>query len=554
MSMGIAAFGVSSSSFSPLVFNARNSAARSSSPATGVVDQFVRSSVPGFLQAYSAPKGVLNSAAPDLTSIAGRQQAAKNYDAILKDLRTRYAEPEAMRRFDEIMRADGFERFEYSSTELPLSGSNSTAAGLANRPVEILPLEHADAIRQMPRDTTSANMVLHSSVHAGMQGDEAAVATESWAIYGAERPYSEEMQAAWQSRYKDAAQKDAGVDLDAYMAGLSDAAQRSVVSTSSDIASRVSRILQENGVELGSGEYLDFSVFVDDRGEEFLQVGGNWGMNGPQLPLGDIFGGDKEFVAAIKRRMADPPVENPFQEDGDFQDGDRSVEYSVSRRVTFRADEPSTAVMNDRLGVTGKGYTYVKKAGDYFDPEAGSYSVRAQPPMTDLFVKGQEQYMLDRSKCKAAADRTLAEALETGAPVAGTISRVDIDKTVVASAAAWEAYNDSVDWYDCATGEIIDHAGDGKHYGETPNVEREKRRIAEAEAESATGKASAPGDGAEGGEEPDSEPEPVAYLDAQDVPAGGVRRPRDFREVVAELNARYAAIETLLRPKAAMQA
>ncbi|MCD7898123.1 MAG: hypothetical protein LUG50_15865 [Planctomycetaceae bacterium] len=436
-------------------FKKKNTASVATSSQVTLSDQHIRTSRSQNPETYTSHIAA-NRKVLDIASLEGRQNAAKDYDSILASLRAQYSESRAMSMFDEIMRADGFERIEYSDAHIAMQGGYSdTLTGLTQKPSGVVHEDQAALVDKLSPDTSSENMVLHSSLAAAIQGDKAVVSAESWAVYGASRPYSSELQAYWQGRYKEAVQDDADFDVDSYMAVLPESSQRSVVSVNDDLGTMVSRILAENGIELGSGEYLEFKIDAQDG----IMVGGNWECG--DYAFSDIFNASEEFVAAFKAQMVNPPLEDVTGLQGSFDQGDRSIAYSVSRSVIFSADTPSTAVVNDRLGVTGKGYTYVKKAGDYFDPNAGSYSITAKPQLYDHFTLGQEKFAENIEKCKNAANAVLTRAIQSGTPVHGDVSREEVEKIRAQSYTNWQNYNANLTMYD-SSGNIV-QGGEASH-------------------------------------------------------------------------------------------
>lgn len=377
------------------------------------------------------------SPAADITTAAGRQEAGKNYDAILKELRGQYDEPEAMRRFDEIMRADGFERVEYANScvSFALGDKDDKAGGFPHHPGALTRGPHFELMMPLGSSVKDMNIVMMSKVSGLPVDGKAQIAAESWAIYAAERPYSEAMQSYWQNRYMDSAQEQADFDVGEFMAALPDAAQRSVVAVDEDFGALVSDILQRNGIELENGSRLEFDL--DCRGAVIVRGGGG-------VVLDDFFRSSPEFMAAFKDRMSNPPPENISPLAESFRDGDRSVQYSTARSFFFRAGEPAATVTVDYLGVAGEGYTYVKKAGDYFDPRAEC--VGATSGVIFPILPGEDMMGMD-GESVAATNAFLARAIEEGEPTGGDISFDDVNQLRKEKTDRYWAWSDSIDWY-----------------------------------------------------------------------------------------------------------
>ena len=239
-----------------------------------------------------------------------------------------------------------------------------------------------------------------------------------------------------------------------------------------------------------------------------MLVGGNHTVN--ERDLTEIFKSAKGFLDAFNSQISNPTLEDVSELGGTFRDGDRSAQYSATRSIVFSADEPSAAVVNDRLGVIGKGYTYVKKAGDYFDPNAGSSSVAAQPSLYDHFTKGQDAFAANIDKCRNAANNALAEAVRTGQPVQGNASREEIDQIRAQIFADWQSYNENLTLYD-ESGKIVSG-------GEEPQTEMVENTRPESKIFSE--------------EEINSEEERMASL----------------QKIIAQIQSKYFAIDTLIRP------
>jgi hypothetical protein len=413
---------------------------------TAMTDSFTRSAEKTAAPTYPAPQKTAQTKGPDVITIEGRQAAAKDYDAILTDLRKQYGEAEAMRRFDAIMRADGFELVETTGSGPQMAGGHtSSVTGLAQQPTSIYgnsDKELTYAMREGNEGIAGKNIVLQSNMYGTHHNGNAEVATESWAIFSPDRPYSKELQDYWQNRHLDAVREEADFDADAYMAGLSNASQRSAVDVDTDTGSLVARILTENGIELGEGASIDLGL--NDRGE--ITVGGT-GVEDPYA-LFTALNASPELKSAMRNHMTTPPMENVSELPGAYADGERSVEYSTQRQVTYSASAPSSVVVNDYLGVTGKGYTYAKKAGDYFDPDANSSNISSQVPITERLANGADSYAAQVVASDQAVNDKLAEAVATGKPVYGTIAKDTADQVKRNSFAEYAASLAGIPRYD----------------------------------------------------------------------------------------------------------
>ncbi|MDR0868372.1 MAG: hypothetical protein LBP75_07875 [Planctomycetota bacterium] len=387
--------------------------------------------------------------AADLHTKEGRAEQAKNYDAILAGLRDQYAEPEAMRRFDEIMRADGFALVQNSASLVSFNGYYSQHGGVSGNNISDHFLELNEILR--PAGIAS-NLVANATLEiAGVNGKTEYLA-ETWVGYNA--GVSAEVQKNlddWRGRPFDDAQAQADFDLREYLNKYATNDYATVAGVSSDLAALTGSLLAKAGITLNDGESIAF----------FLADGGS----GPQLNatlnratgaeklltaderLANVARGADERQVAIETRLNDLLkndkslltaflAENQRLEKGDvsglasFTDESRSVSYDVLRRFIYSASETSAVVVADSLRVDRRGYTYEKKISDQFETQADNFMLNVSASTGEMWDGGRPGVVKDPAgfaqKLQARENeltQKIRDAATTGGAIASTLSR-----------------------------------------------------------------------------------------------------------------------------------
>ncbi len=373
-----------------------------------------------------------------------RQATAEYYNHILDDLRTTYSESEAKNKLDEILHADGFELV---TTHTPGSSRVSTYPsnkinGIAQPPSSIFGNSDQSLIHRLhpsmcynPNTSIQLQSNIHGTVVDGMVG----VSAEAWAIFGATRPLAQDLKNYWHNRYADSASQTTNIDLESYMANLADTDQRSVVATNNDIANIVSDLLSKHSITLEPGEAIDIELNYDIG--VVAHTDSKFSSD-----IFSILNESQELYKAMIKQDQIPPHEDISILSGQFSEGERSIKYTFNRFCTYAADEPSTVVVNDFLGVEGRGYTYIKKAGDYFDPDSDSYNTGQNVPVDNAFL--HENFSNDVIAVDAAINQTIRDALDGGLPVSGNIPYSEVENVKLRAQAEREAYYAEQPMYD----------------------------------------------------------------------------------------------------------
>ena len=357
-----------------------------------------------------------NAARKSMDSKEGREAIASGYNAVLDEFRSRYGEEEAMRRFDEFMKSEGFEKVEADGADV---FGNGVHIGTSTDPRShfngaSVVVERADAggnVSNALRENgvtfnNDSSLHLRSTIRADRVNGANKRLAETTASFAAE--YSDDVLRAMDSffnRNLDDLQKGVGFDLAAEMKKHSPTGQISAVSTNKDLAAITNDLLRQAGITLGAGESLSMRLATDENGV----------VTGLSV-------GDEQLQKAIDRAVSDDPsilraFANEYGSvafdadslDGQYGGAGRSVEYvHAGREFILSGDDPSTMIMADRIGVQSTGYTYQKKVSDSFDPDADSVSV---------IVRGGGDELA----------REIDDALKSGATIASTVSEEEFN-------------------------------------------------------------------------------------------------------------------------------
>ncbi|MDR0867263.1 MAG: hypothetical protein LBP75_02165 [Planctomycetota bacterium] len=398
---------------------------------------------------FSATAGAIS--AVDLSTKEGRAEQAKNYDALLAGLRDEYDEPEAMRRFDEIMRADGYElRIErgisggINACDVEYIGGINFASGSAQFTESQIPQISAALSPTKP----ATNMSAYSSITAAeINGREEYWAETSVAYNVTASAKMSETFAAWRDRpVADDLQAQINFDLSEYMdkfratgdASTLDSAagvisnrmnngQIAAVGVSADLATVAKTVLEKAGVTLAAGENLMFSFVEDGAGKGNFRLHAlitSTDGNRFSAEIDDVLKNDADIFQAFQAK-SDRIAFADLSEIGSYSDGPRFVSYGQSRKFIFSADEPSTLVIGDQLSVDSEGYTYQKKISDRFITTADYFSISASRSLDESFAGGKFIPNLSQTSREDELARRIIDATKSGGVVNATISEQD---------------------------------------------------------------------------------------------------------------------------------
>lgn len=335
----------------------------------------------------------------------GRVEQGKNYDKILEDLRAEYGEKEAMKRFDKIMRDDGFEVVTEHANGIGPNGGFGSLPGMAGS---------LTAGVNMPpngQGLSTSNLQSYSSVK-GVAGADGGVdyLAETYANYASDlNPGVRDALTGVYEKNLAAAQKDASFDLRGYMReNFGDNPSTSAVSASTDLGAVARDLFQKAGVEVGGDERVRFSLNEDGS----LYVGGQFD-EAEQARIDAVLEKDPGIAKTFKAEYDRVAMTDSSSLDGAYSSGGRSVSYGEAQRsFVFSGSEPSAVVMTDYIGVQTTGYNYQKKVADSFDINADARTAMGQ---------GVNIVTLDFETAEKVNDALQAE-LDAAAAGGGTIA------------------------------------------------------------------------------------------------------------------------------------
>ncbi|GHV19448.1 hypothetical protein AGMMS49959_04410 [Planctomycetales bacterium] len=385
-----------------------------------------------------------HDAAPtaDLHTKDGRAEQAKNYDAILAGLRDQYAEPEAMRRFDEIMRADGF-----AVKEAPRLTLSNTMGGMDGVLSELL-----RANSGQPQSSLTAVADIWG---AAIDGRHEISAVTNAVYRAANSPAMEKFLDNWRNRQNDELQTQVDFDLREYL-DAADAQNNAAAGVSSDLATLAADLLKRAGVTLAEGGYVRFSFGGDDSGNPALNAYVVGGGEGASERVNDLVENSGALYRQFKQvsdqiAYADLAEITGYDEGaryftnnlnemqvttgGEIGQDYRSTTYRQIRNFTFAAGQPDAVVISDNLWTDRVGYTYQKKIADEFNPQADTFTINLVNPATEYLDYNRQRGGAGGSggfyeKVVAPLAKDMAQmirgAMASGETVKSTMSREDM--------------------------------------------------------------------------------------------------------------------------------
>lgn len=374
----------------------------------------------------TSTQNVIAAAKKTLGTREGRDATAKDYNAVLEDLREQYGEEEAMRRFDAFMESEGFERVTEESNGMSASGGLSgvlrafTGGGISTA-----------GMPHIGRDgPLSSNLSTSSSLMGTFVSGEVEYFAETYANYGANanQDVIDALSGLYQKNLK-SAQSGTSIDLDAYMKNnFGSNPQTSAVSASSNLGTVTANLLKTAGIELGENGKATFSLKEDGSG---LYISGVDDSEATQKAIDAALQKNPDILQAFKDEYNSVALTDTSSLDGAYNDGTRSVEYGdVSRSFTYSAQEPSVVVMTDYVDVNVNGYNYQKKVSDSFDTGADFHTLSDGGVK---FTNNNGRVSLDSESVAAnqainqKMNEDVRQALESGEEIKSTMTRKEFD-------------------------------------------------------------------------------------------------------------------------------
>lgn len=382
------------------------------------------------------------------SAVEERKETVKNYNEILNDLRSQYDEVEALRRFNEIMEADGYEvvtDFNGTSGVRETFGTSTSTRYTGNRWLATL---DNDPIRGIwtADNKNDSNLRTHSYIYADEINGQTNYLAGTYSNYSAavNDEVKEALNALYYENLKTAQGKIDGIDLEEYANKVfgSGSSPNSIVSASRDLGSITQDLLKKTGVTLSEGQNVSFELFQDENGEfTGLHVSGDVDMEKVQKEVDRIIAKDPSILQAFVDEYNSVDFIDVSSLDGQFDNGVQSLKYSNGgRKFVISGDDLSVTVMTEGVNVMASGYVYQKKESDAFDPYADSTSVVAG-------FAGFDGDETDYQKVREDLENAITSAVESGEQIQSTVTEDEWNKATAgkSSAARQEAMRAQVD-------------------------------------------------------------------------------------------------------------
>ncbi len=364
------------------------------------------------------------------SSKEGKEAEAARFDAKLAELRSQYSEQEAIERFNEFMRSEGYEvREKVQEDTLPqktataflngkavqlvgvISIGNSAFSHLLGKPVDTVLRNVRDgrtfmesssysshfndsvgtAVSLVNRKNMSDSHYTASTVTATMVDGKMQYKEATYAIYNAATNSQYNAVEFWKNRNADKLSEKAGFDVGEYVNNLGnlwgDAFAAESVST--ELGTFLQNVLDSAGITLNPDQNLHF--FVDMEGDRATGIGVGFGQNDTRIQsaLDKAVKDNPSILQAFAKEYAS--VEQyDLDQLGGFNNGVQSCTFQQNRSFVISGAQPGVAVMGSNLMQRGTGYEYVKKVSDTLDLQADVVEVKAKPYTTAM---SQEEHL-----------------------------------------------------------------------------------------------------------------------------------------------------------------
>ncbi len=295
------------------------------------------------------------------------------YNNVLNNLRARYDEPEAMRRYDEFMRSEGYvpvaSNGYYGLQSVPNLFS-TTSTGPTGPNFQPLCISSTSIDRPFPLSlggNSHASYQTNSTLRTEVVNGETKFFAQTFGLMHADRPWTEEMRTAWQSQ----SQHYDDMDTQAFLDSLPDGERRQIAGKNDSLGARIAAALEQEGVNLDPNQSLAMQFTYGMSGFTGIATGNadvDRVLNADAALARDLF----DYAASI------PPADLSAVPGQYANDGSgTSIAYSQRSELVYSPGQSGSVVATNVLDMQATGYTYVKQLSDEFDPSADSRSVMA---------------------------------------------------------------------------------------------------------------------------------------------------------------------------------
>jgi hypothetical protein len=390
-----------------------------------LLDTFERSSNTQNTYNFSrnAPTNAVQSSSMDYSTKDGRMEIGDYYNQVLNELREKYDEPEAMRKFDDFMRSEGYVAVhsdEYNALENTPQIGNAANTGGTSGPIYNGVAIYSDSqSNPFPKlnSTSDKAYQLRSEIRAVWKDGQTEYFAESYGIMNADRSWNEETKQAWRGNSQEIAAKY-GIDAESYLDNIPDGDRRKFSGASADLGAMLSNALSEAGIELSESDSIVISYKKDYEGNFTGEVTtGNDNID-------RVLNGNKELRDSLNSMRGSNPVSNVSGLPGAYNDpeSNRSVNYSQERQLVYSPGQSESVVVTDLANIKASGYAYVKKVSDEFDPECDQFSAfAAEYGPAALMGEGSDGKMYEQLV------KDVKDAMASGTKVKGTMPKSQYD-------------------------------------------------------------------------------------------------------------------------------
>ncbi len=347
-----------------------------------------------------------------------KESQQQRFDNVLKDLRGKYSEQEAMSRFTDFMRSEGYEIEELITDpgkQYYKSDSSHMSATLSNNTNHIFrkfaAMQNPDRAEEIVNAPGAQGIAGKGSFYTyssivGTKSDDGSVQAQgsTWSVYNAFdfANYSDTVD-EWTSRNTEKLAEESKIDMKQYVESINNDVDDtfSAESVSRKLADMVRGIFEKSGFSLKADQTLSLSFEYGESGTPNriitkLHSGSDEENAKIQALFDDSVKSDRGILDAFVDEYESVPEYDVNALAADFDNGAQRLEFRQSRYFLLSGKEPSAVVMGSHLHAQSYGYTYQKKVSDSFSPDADSFSVFSRDKNgQELFVGDEISYMKD---------------------------------------------------------------------------------------------------------------------------------------------------------------
>lgn len=319
-----------------------------------------------------------------------RDAEGERYDAVLKDLREKYTEAEAISRFNDFMRSEGFEVQETITDDTKQDYYNTKAQfgkGASHIARKMAVKNGADPSTvyksdSLPRDLDlGSHLQSYSSIAGSREDGQTSYAAGTWAVYNAyDKSYYDDTFSEWKNRNIEELNTTAGFDVGKYVDEMKTiSGSFAAESVNGELGNMIASILSGAGIELDGGDELVMWLKTDETGKySGLECKGSnlddETKTQLQTALDEAVKKDPDILNAFVDEMNSVKEYDLSQLDIAFNSGMQSMSAQQARLFVYSNQQPDAVVMGSNLSLQANGYVYQKKISDEVDYNVDSFN------------------------------------------------------------------------------------------------------------------------------------------------------------------------------------